>query len=131
MWPEAIATIISALFQYLAAKKSKAMSYVPTPLPVGMTAFHAWSDDIIKLTGPLADVDSMKYVLASQVLALKPEQSRLPKAQFVNQLRNAAAKQIASAVFTDIRLKQQEAIKAAQTPSADTPLEQSADVKKD
>lgn len=92
----------------------RAFSYFPTKLPVGMTEFHAWADSIIELAGPYADPDSMKYAIASALIHLPATRSAIPKNYFVGTLRKAAANQVASQVFQDIKTKQQEAAKAAQ-----------------
>lgn len=83
------------------------LSYIPTPLPVGLTEFHAWADSIIELAGEFADRDSLKWALASNILHYKSNSiSSVPKAFFVSSLRKAAANQVASQVFTDIKEKQ-------------------------
>jgi len=89
-------------------------SYLPSPLPVGMSEFNKWSDDIISLSGKFADVDSMKFALASQIMHLGAQQAYVPKNYFVKSMRKAAANQVASQAFQDIKNKQQEATKAAE-----------------
>lgn len=89
------------------------LSFVPTRLPVGMTEFMSWSDEIIELTGPLADTDSMRWVIAAQIQHLGSTSDRVPKRFFVSALRKGAATQIASQVFYDIKTKQKEAAEAA------------------
>jgi VIT1/CCC1 family predicted Fe2+/Mn2+ transporter len=85
----------------------KILSLLPTPLPVGITEFNEWSDSIIDLSGEYADRDSMKYALASMVIHLGPQRSVVSKNYFVRSLRKAAANQVASQVFQDIKVKQQ------------------------
>lgn len=92
----------------------KLLSHLPTKLPVGMTEFELFADDIIELSGPYADRDSMKYAIASNVIHMKHTVDAVPKAYFVRVLRKAAANQVASAIFQDIKIKQEEAMKAAQ-----------------
>lgn len=84
-------------------------SYIPTKLPVGMSEFETWSDSIIELAGEYADRDSMKYALATNVIHLPHTKARVAKAYFVDTLRKAAANQVASAVFQEIKFKQAEA----------------------
>lgn len=88
------------------------LSLFPVRLPVGMTAFHKFSDDIIELTGPIADEDSLKYVVASNILHLGAQRARVSKNYFVQTIIKTAANQVASQVFLDIKNKQQEAQKA-------------------
>lgn len=82
-----------------------AASYIPQYLPVGMTEFETFSNDVIKLAGPLADVDSMKWVIASAIQ--HSSQTKLSKQHFVRALKKGAANQIASAVFYSIKIKQE------------------------
>jgi len=84
-------------------------SLIPTPLPVGMTQFEEWSESIIELSGNYADTDSLKFAMASMILHLGAQRSRVPKNHFVQSLRKVAANQVASQVFQDIKVKQQEA----------------------
>lgn len=88
------------------------LSYFPRQLPRGMTEFKSWSERIIKLTGPLADEDSMRFALASQVMHLGPQSSTKSDRYFIRSLRKAAANQVVSQVFQDIKQKQMEAAKA-------------------
>ena len=94
---------------------AKLSSYVPTRLPLGKTEFDSWASKIISLAGSIADEDSMRYVLASKILELKPNASRVPLNEFVKLMHKAAANQVASAVFQEIRAKQKEAQQAAAT----------------
>lgn len=94
------------------------MSYVATPVPVGLTEYKAWVASILELAGPLADQESMEWVVAQQLTNTKPDAARVPKALFVNTLRNAAAKQLAVYEFQNIKQRRDdkaaEAAKAAQ-----------------
>lgn len=78
-------------------------SYFPSNLPVGMTQFEQFANDIVMLAGPLADENSMKYVIASIILNLGPNTSKISKQYFVRSMRKAAANQIAGQVFTNIK----------------------------
>lgn len=84
-------------------------SYLASPLPVGMSEFESWSNDIIELVGPIADKDSLKYAMASQLMHLDHKVSSIPKQYFVRCLRKAAANQVASQVFQNIKQAQAEA----------------------
>lgn len=97
------------------------LSYIPRRLPVGMSEFEIFSARIISQVGQFADLDSMKYALASQILhASKP---RLSDQFFRQGLEKAAANQVASQVFQDIKNKQLEAQKKlAEQPVEDTTL---------
>lgn len=89
-------------------------SYLPTKLPTGMTEFDNFANDIIELAGNYADEDSMKFVIATNIQHMKQTQDRVSKQFFVRVLRKAAANQIASQVFINIKAKQLEAQKQAE-----------------
>lgn len=91
----------------------KVLSYFPQRLPVGVTEFEAWADNIIALSGKFADTESMKFALSSQILHLPAQSSSVPPQYFIRSMRKAAANQVASQVFQDIKIRQQEAAKAA------------------
>lgn len=91
----------------------KALSYFPRNLPVGVTEFYTWSDRIISLSGNFADTDSMRFALASQLIHLGAQQSCVSDQFFIRSMRKAAANQVASQVFQDIKQKQLAAQQAA------------------
>ena len=99
----------------------KALSYFPTKLPTGMSEFEAWSNDIIELTGPLAEPTSLKFALADMILRIGPLKNdkyqtipgSVPKNYFVQALRKIASSQIASGVLHQIKVDQEAAQKAA------------------
>lgn len=86
------------------------LSLFPSKLPVGRTAFSKWVDDIVELSGPLADRDSMEFVLSSAIQHASSNRGYVPKNYFVNTLIKAAANQVAAQVFQDIKIKQQKAV---------------------
>lgn len=99
------------------------LSYLPTRLPNGLTEFNNWAKDIMELTGPLADEDSIKFALASQIMHMGAQSDRVPKRYFVASLRKAAANQVASQVFQDVKLRQQEKAQGAAAALATAALE--------
>ena len=101
------------------------LSFIPVGLPDGMAAFELWADSIIELLPEgLANVpkDDKYFVLASAVQHLGQTQAYMPKHHFVKLMRKAAASQVASQVFLNIKAKQQEAAKAAEL-AAQQPVE--------
>lgn len=87
----------------------QALGLIPTKLPTGMTEFNEWADDILNNYDlPTTDADSVKFTLSTIIMHLGPHVDRKPKLFFVKTLRAAAAKQVAGAVFTDIKLRQKE-----------------------
>ncbi len=91
------------------------LSYFPSKLPTGVTAFNKYADEVIELTGPIADTDSLKWAIANQIIHLPPQTASKPKQYFVRSLMKAAANQIASSFFQEIKLKQQKAAQEAAT----------------
>ena len=89
-----------------------ARSYFPTALPVGVTAFNKWADDIITLTGPIADEQSLKFAIATQVMHAPNDKSALPMQWFVRRILKTAANQIAGNAFQEIKTAQLAAQKA-------------------
>lgn len=111
-----------------------ALSFVPRRLPVGLTEFETWSNRIITLSGNFADADSMRFALASQIMHLPPQRSRVADQYFIRSMEKAAANQVASQVFQDIKIKQQTQaaeLAAKQAAEATAQLEAAADAKKE
>lgn len=100
----------------------------PSAVPVGINEFEAWSQSIIDTYPIPADNDSIKFALATMVLHSGPTSAYVPKFKYFLMLRAGMAKQIAGAVFQDIKTKQQERAKlaAATAPAADNvePIQQ-------
>lgn len=90
------------------------LSYLPSKLPVGTAQFDKFASDIIELSGPYADVDSMRFAIASMLIHADARHGSLSKHYFVVRLRKSAANQISSQVFQDIKAKQQAAHEAAE-----------------
>lgn len=87
---------------------------IPTAVPVGMSEFQTWADSILD-TYPLpADSDSIKFSLATVIMHLGPTAAYRSKFYFFLVLRAGMAKQVAGAVFQDIKLKQMARLKAEQ-----------------
>lgn len=86
-------------------------------LPTGVQEFHEWAESFITIYGdalPTQHVDSIKFALASQIMHLGEATAFASRDEFYNRLVAGAAKQVAHHVFTEIKLKQQAAIKAAE-----------------
>jgi len=96
------------------------LSFFPRPLPLGKSDFYTWSDRIIDLSGEFADRDSMRFALASNLLHLGPQVAYKPDQYFIKSMKKAAANQVASYVFQEIKLNQQ---KAAEEAAAKQKLE--------
>ena len=94
---------------------------IERPLPVGLTEFNAFAARIIAQAGAFADEDSMKFALATSIIHADASKGSLPDSFFINRLRKAAANQVASQVFQDIKAKQQAAQEAAKQQAEATP----------
>lgn len=95
------------LFRKLKQKRRLARlrkeSLEPSRLPVGLTEFNKFCDDIIELAGQFADRDSLVYAIASNIIHIKHDCDAVPKDYFVKCLRKAAANQVASDQFVRIK----------------------------
>lgn len=101
--------------------KTRLFGYFPSALPVGVTSFKSWADSIIDGYGlaKLADRDSMTFVLANVILSLDTKVAYVSKRSMALRLRKAAANQVASHVFQQIKERQQADAKAAQQKLAE------------
>ncbi len=108
---------MSKLYTIVKNLVSKALSYLPTPLPIGMSEFDAWATSVIALSR-LPDNDSIRYTLATMIPHQKAERDRIPKALFVSMMHKAAANQIAMGYAYDLKEKQKAAIEAAKAAEA-------------
>jgi hypothetical protein len=79
------------------------MSFIPTRLPVGLTEFHTWADEVIALAGNFADRDSMVHALANMIQHSSHSKAFVSKRYFANCLVKAASNQIAAQAILDIR----------------------------
>lgn len=80
-------------------------AFFPSKLPQGLTAFTAWSDDIIDLYG-FPDNDSMRFAVAATVVHIREGRAYIPKRYFGLILMKGAATQIAGQVMQDLKAKQ-------------------------
>ena len=110
------------------------LSFLPETLPVGLTEFERWADEVHMLSGLPIDQNSAHASLANMVLHIGPRKSdqrptdRLSKQWFVHALRKGAANQVASYVFHTIKEAQQEKLKKEGAPNLKEDLAQQAGV---
>ncbi len=100
--------------QKLTQVLTKLTSYIPTKLPVGLTAYQAWLDSIVELAGPLADRESVQWVISNEVMRLPPGKDTVSKNRMVKLLRKYAANQCAGHVVLELKAKQEIVRKAAE-----------------
>jgi len=92
------------------------LSFYPTALPVGMSDFKPWGDSILNLSR-CPNNETTQGALAVMVLHLGPTECNKPKRYFIKAMNMGAAKEIAHAVFQQIKNNQKtraEVIKEAQ-----------------
>lgn len=82
-------------------------AFIPTPIPVGVTAFNAWVASIID-TYELPKEDATKFAIAAMVLHLDATSSYKPKRYFGLAGRKGMANQIAHAIMMDLKRQQEE-----------------------
>lgn len=119
-----------SLLNYLLLLLKTILSYIPTPIPTGMTKLEAYILDIVELTGGIASPDDIEWVVTAEMMRIGPRQSMVAKNYFVSSVKSAAAKQLAGARFTALKEKQQAAVEAAKLAEA-TAQTVVADEKKD
>lgn len=99
----------------------QAVDFFPTSLPVGLTAFKAWTDRLKftyfppGITPP--DDASFQFSIASMILHLDPQASRKTNRFFGKAIYKGAANEVASYVMHDLKAKR-EVLIAAQEAEA-------------
>jgi len=86
---------------------AKALSYLPSKLPQGMTEFETWAKSIID-TYQMPDNESVRFALASAVLHLPATAAYTSKAYFGKILLKGASSQVSYQVMEDLKTKQKE-----------------------
>lgn len=99
---------------------------LPQPLPVGMAQFNDYVDRMAATYDlPTKDKDSVVFTVATAIMHLGATEARKAPFYFVRIIRAAASKQVASASFQEVKLKQ---IEAAQKKQEATSTEKAASV---
>lgn len=103
---------------------AKLLQRMPRRLPVGLSEFNAFATRIVSISGNFADEDSMRFAIATSLIHADASKGALPDKFFVDRLTKAAANQVASQVFQDVKAKQaaeqQAAIEKQQAEAAAT-----------
>lgn len=79
------------------------LSFFPTALPVGRTAFDKWAASVIRLSG-CPDNRSTRFALT--VMIMHGKKARVPKRFFAQQLYKAAANEVAHALGQEAKAAQ-------------------------
>jgi hypothetical protein len=91
---------------------------VKSPLPQGVEEFKAFVDDIMTTYDlPTYDRDSLDFVIATCIINIGSQIAFKEKWYFVEAIKAAASKQVASQVFQTIKAKQLEASRNAAAPN--------------
>lgn len=92
-------------------------AFLPSRLPQGRADFNSWATDIIEMAG-VPDNDSTRFAVAAMVMHGAGKSGWKSKWFFVNQLVKAAANEVAHAVLTELKSRQQDALKEPQKTEA-------------
>lgn len=76
------------------------LSFFRTQLPQGMTEFNSFVGDVAWLSG-LPDNKKLRMVICQLIFSLPPDMARFSKRRLANQLKKAAANQVAHVVLKD------------------------------
>lgn len=111
---------ISALIVKITQFFQGLMSYLPRKLPVGVDEFHAWANRIIAQSEKFATEESKKFVLATALINLDVQKGRAVADRFfMNLLHVAATKQVAGAMFQEIKANQKARIDSEKSQAAE------------
>ncbi len=102
------------------------LSTAPRSLPIGMTAFNTMASRVHRLTGSICTLDDAKFVITATIMRFDPTTVRKSDRFFVNTLRAAASKQIAGAVFSEVKTRQAEAAAKLQAEAVQKQAEATA-----
>lgn len=91
-----------------------------------MTAYKQWLDTVVELCGPIADTDSLKWVISNEIMRLNSTKDRVAKIYFVKVLRKFAANQLAAATVNEIKAEQEAKLAAAKLAEETAQLEKTA-----
>jgi SNF2 family DNA or RNA helicase len=94
------------------------LTFLPSPLPVGVKEFESWSSSIIQAYG-LPDNDSVRFALATQIMHLGPTEANKPRRYFGLCLLKGAATQVAYGVMGELKEKQKREEEARQKAAQD------------
>lgn len=93
----------------------------PSKLPVGMTEFETWAEDIVSTYGfdRSSQLDrSYRFILASNITTLTQTSASKPKHYFSQVIKAASAKEIAGGVMYKVKQEQSAEVKAIQEAAA-------------
>lgn len=103
----------------------KIRSFFPSAVPIGMTEFNKWADDIIELSGAPKNETSKFALSAILIHSFKPHEAYIPKNLLKKHLMKGMANQVAGEFMWEQKEKQkaEEAKKKAEALAAQKPAE--------
>lgn len=106
----------------------KLLSFFPSKLPLGMSDFKAWADEVVELA-ELPINDTMHWTLANMLIESDKLSDAKPKRFYVKRLRKAAVNQVAAFVMHDLQsqkvAKDEDAKKAAAARPVESVVQES------
>lgn len=97
-------------------------AFFPSAVPNGVDAFDSWARSFFEIYPmPTQDVTSVKYTLATIIMHMGPQTAFKSKFYFYLTLKAGAAKQVAGAIFYQIKQEQKAAEEAAKLEATSTP----------
>ena len=94
-------------------------SFLPTLLPIGLTAFNAFLDEVVALVGPIASTRDIKWVISNEIMHMPITKHRVAKQHFVRIIRKYAANQLAAHTVNVLKEEQAAEAAAAQAKASD------------
>lgn len=98
-------------------KLMRLLARLPSRLPQGRADFNAWAKSIIYMA-EAPDNDSTRFAVAAMIMHGSGTSGYKSKWFFVRQLIKASANEVAHAVLTELKAKQQESLKSEQKDAA-------------
>lgn len=96
----------------------KLVHFFPSRLPIGLTEFNTWADDIIDTYGAPKN-DTSKWALATAIMHLDASNAYKPKRYFGKVMIKGMCNQIVYAFMADVKAKQQADLEAANAAAAE------------
>lgn len=96
-------------------------NFFPSSLPIGMTEFETWAEDIVSIYGFERSPElnrSYRWILASSITSLGATAAYKAKYYFFLVIQAASAKQIAGGAMYEIKQEQAAEIKAIKEAAA-------------
>lgn len=104
--------------QKVALKIKQLSGYLPSKLPIGMTEHDQFATDLFA-TYDIPDKRSYRHAVATMIMHLGPQVTKVPKMYFVDSIRKAMANQIAFEKIQLIKEEEKAEMEAAKVVAQD------------